>query len=83
MHYDPEAMTLSMDQIEALKRSSLNSGREVIDKMIKHIPVFDKKTTFSQEKYVKRKEQKFCAGSNLMHLDLPKFWNCILKRGSK
>lgn len=59
LHYDPEAMTLSMDQIEALKRSSLNSGREVIDKMIQAHSSFDKKTTFSQEKYVKRKEQKF------------------------
>lgn len=57
--YDPQAMKLTMAEIEALKRSSVDAGREVISSMIKAHSSFDKKTTFSQEKYVKRKEQKF------------------------
>lgn len=57
--YDPQAMKLTMAEIEALKRSSVDAGREVIFSMIKAHSSFDKKTTFSQEKYVKRKEQKF------------------------
>ncbi|VVT54367.1 uncharacterized protein SAPINGB_P004040 [Magnusiomyces paraingens] len=57
--YDPDAMKLSMAEIEALKRTSVDSGREVIQKMIAAHTSFDKKTTFSQEKYIKRKEQKF------------------------
>lgn len=57
--YDPTAMKLSMAEIEALKRASVDSGREVIQQMIAAHTSFDKKTTFSQEKYIKRKEQKF------------------------
>lgn len=56
---DPTAQTLSMQDIEALKKASTDGGREIIDKMVSSHSAFQKKTQFSQEKYIKRKEQKF------------------------
>lgn len=53
--------TLSKDEIDALKESGATSsiGQQIIDKMIAGHEGFDKKTIFSQQKYLKRKQQKF------------------------
>lgn len=56
---DPTAQTLSMEEIEALKKNSQDGGREIIERVVSSHVAFDKKTTFSQEKYLKRKQQKF------------------------
>lgn len=56
---DPTAQTLSMKDIEQLKKQDTNGGRSLIDKVISGHVAFDKKTQFSKEKYMKRKEQKF------------------------
>lgn len=56
---DPSAQQLTMDEIEELKKNSADGGRELVDKVISSHSAFQKKTTFSQEKYIKRKEQKF------------------------
>lgn len=56
---DPSAQQLTMDEIEELKKASADGGRELIDKVINSHTAFQKKTTFSQEKYIKRKEQKY------------------------
>ena len=49
---------LSSEEIEYLKSQSM-SGSEIISRMIESHGNFDKKTIHSQEKYLKRKKQKF------------------------
>ncbi|KAG0667857.1 tRNA (adenine(58)-N(1))-methyltransferase non-catalytic subunit trm6 [Maudiozyma exigua] len=49
---------MTSDDIEALKKQS-TSANEIISKIIESHGTFDKKTLFSQEKYLKRKKQKF------------------------
>lgn len=49
---------LSTEDIERLKQKSVAS-QEIISQMIKSHGSFDKKTVFSQEKYLQRKQRKF------------------------
>lgn len=49
---------MTTEKIESLKKQS-TSGNEIISKIIESHGTFDKKTVFSQEKYLKRKKQKF------------------------
>ncbi|CCG23071.1 Gcd10 protein [Candida orthopsilosis Co 90-125] len=53
--------TLTNDEIDELKKSGASSqvGQLIIEKMIANHGGFDKKTIFSQEKYLKRKQSKF------------------------
>ncbi|KAA8912927.1 hypothetical protein TRICI_003309 [Trichomonascus ciferrii] len=55
---DPSVQKLSTEEIEDLKRKGY-SGQEIVDLVIKSHGSFDKKTAFSQEKYLKRKQRKF------------------------
>lgn len=55
---DPSVQAMSMADIEALKKEGL-SGQDLINKVMESHASFDKKTTFSKEKYLKRKQQKF------------------------
>lgn len=52
---------LDMDDIEKLKKSGASSdiGQKIIEQMIAGHGGFDKKTIFSQQKYIRRKQQKF------------------------
>lgn len=52
---------LTSDDVQELKTSGASSeiGQKIIEKMIAGHEGFDKKTIFSQEKYLKRKQQKF------------------------
>lgn len=52
---------LDMDEIEKLKKSgaSCDIGQKIIEQMIAGHGGFDKKTIYSQQKYVRRKQQKF------------------------
>ncbi|CCE86449.1 Piso0_004939 [Millerozyma farinosa CBS 7064] len=52
---------LSSDDIDKLKNSGVSSdvGQQIIDKIIEGHAGFDKKTLFSQQKYLKRKQAKF------------------------
>ncbi|KAK9366744.1 Gcd10p family-domain-containing protein [Lipomyces kononenkoae] len=54
---DPAVQKLSMSEIEALKKTA--SGEEIIETVIKSHAAFDKKSIYSQEKYKRRKQQKF------------------------
>ncbi|CCH40754.1 tRNA (adenine-N(1)-)-methyltransferase non-catalytic subunit [Wickerhamomyces ciferrii] len=55
------SQALTMEEIETLKKTSkgANIGEAIIDKLIKSHANFNKKTIHSQEKYLKRKQQKF------------------------
>ncbi|KAG7665782.1 TRM6 [[Candida] subhashii] len=52
---------LTNEDIDELKRSGATSkiGQKIIEQMIAGHEGFDKKTIFSQQKYLKRKQQKF------------------------
>lgn len=52
--------TLSLADIDALKAAAVGTlGQAIIDKVIAGHGQFDKKTVFSQQKYLRRKQQKF------------------------
>lgn len=53
-----DVQKLSTEDIELLKQKSVTS-QEIISQMIKSHDSFDKKTVFSQEKYLQRKQRKF------------------------
>lgn len=55
---DPNSQTLTMREIEELKAQGL-TGQDLINKVKSGHTSFKNKTLFSQEKYVKRKQQKF------------------------
>ncbi|ANB13779.1 Gcd10p [Sugiyamaella lignohabitans] len=55
---DSSVQGLSMAEIEELKKGGL-SGKQIIEKVKTSHSSFDKKTAFSKEKYLKRKQQKF------------------------
>ncbi|CAN6640693.1 tRNA (adenine(58)-N(1))-methyltransferase non-catalytic subunit TRM6 [Trichomonascus vanleenenianus] len=55
---DPNVQALDMHKIEELKKQGL-SGQEIIELVTKSHSAFEKKTAFSKEKYIKRKQQKF------------------------
>lgn len=63
--------SLSMEEIETLKKTSSGSnvGESIIDKLIKNHVNFQKKTKHSQEKYLKRKQQKFLRKFTIEYLD--------------
>ncbi|KAG7192146.1 tRNA (adenine(58)-N(1))-methyltransferase non-catalytic subunit trm6 [Scheffersomyces spartinae] len=52
---------LSNEEIDNLKKSGASSeiGQKIIEQMIAGHEGFDKKTVFSQQKYLRRKQQKF------------------------
>lgn len=54
----PDVQALKAEQIEELKKQGL-SGQEIIERVKASHSSFTKKTAFSQEKYIKRKQQKF------------------------
>ncbi|OWB74152.1 hypothetical protein B5S31_g3933 [[Candida] boidinii] len=56
-----EIQSLTPQEIEKMKKEGNGNsiGKAIIDKMIQSHSAFDKKTVFSQEKYLKRKQQKF------------------------
>ncbi|SCV67648.1 BQ2448_5259 [Microbotryum intermedium] len=52
------AQSLTYDDINAFRSEGL-SGREIIEKQIQQHANFDKKTEYSKDKYMKRKEAKY------------------------
>ncbi|ODQ68217.1 Gcd10p-domain-containing protein [Nadsonia fulvescens var. elongata DSM 6958] len=55
-----QSQTMTMEQIETLKKMpNTDSGRDIIDSMIKGHVNFKNKTLYSQEKYLERKQMKF------------------------
>lgn len=61
LHADSNAQKMTSEEIEELKlkKGGHEVTREIIDTMIKNHDSFDKKTSYSQEKYLTRKQKKF------------------------
>lgn len=82
------AQSLSMEDIETLKKtaSGANVGEAIIDQLIKSHETFHHKTKQSQEKYLRRKQQKFLrrftveyvSSSNLLQYFIEKDSNKVL-----
>lgn len=51
------AQKLTLTEIEELKKA--NSGKDIIDGLIKNNENFELRTDFSKEKYIKKKKQKY------------------------
>lgn len=61
--------TLSLADIDALKAAATGTlGQAIIDNIIAGHGQFDKKTVFSQQKYLRRKQQKFLRRFSLDYL---------------
>ena len=56
---NPKSQTMSMSEIEALKRQDTKSGKEVVAKILASHVAIDQKTAFALAKYKLRKTRKF------------------------
>jgi len=52
---------LTSDEIESMKKNDDITGTEIIDKLIENSASFNQKTEYSQEKYIKKKKEKYLA----------------------
>ncbi len=67
----PANQKLSREQIEDLKANMKNddmTGAELVDKLIENSASFSSKTEYSQEKYIKKKKEKYKINSNISWL---------------
>jgi tRNA (adenine-N(1)-)-methyltransferase non-catalytic subunit len=68
---DTAAQTLTMKEIEALKRDGANAGKELIAKLMLSHTAIDQKTTFSLAKYKLLKTKKYLRRFTILPLDVP------------
>ncbi|CAG97941.1 tRNA 1-methyladenosine methyltransferase subunit GCD10 [Kluyveromyces lactis] len=71
---------MSMAEIEAMKREAA-SGDAIISKMIESHKSFHQKTVHSQEKYLKRKKQKFAKFFTVEYLDSSGLLHYLIEKG--
>lgn len=71
---------MTMKQIEELKKQSA-TGKEIIAKMIESHGSFHKKTVYSQEKYLKRKKQKFAKYFTAEYLSSSAMLQFLIEKG--
>ncbi|OAP61673.1 hypothetical protein AYL99_03876 [Fonsecaea erecta] len=69
-HDDPTNQKLTMTEIEALKRNTMGSGRELIEKIMQSHSTLDQKTAFSLAKYTLRKHKKYMKQFTVLPLDV-------------
>ena len=68
---DPSRQTLTMDEIEELKKAGSGSGKDIIEKiMASHLGI-EEKTQFSLAKYTLRKSRKYLKRFTVLPLDIP------------
>ncbi|KAL1608462.1 tRNA (adenine(58)-N(1))-methyltransferase non-catalytic subunit trm6 [Paraconiothyrium brasiliense] len=68
---DPSRQTLSMDEIEELKKAGSGSGKDIIDKIMASHMGIEEKTKFSLAKYTLRKSRKYLKRFTVLPLDIP------------
>ncbi|OAL38100.1 hypothetical protein AYO20_02552 [Fonsecaea nubica] len=69
-HDDPTNQKLTMAEIETLKRNTMGSGRELIEKIMQSHSTLDQKTAFSLAKYTLRKHKKYMKQFTVLPLDV-------------
>lgn len=67
---DPSRQTLSMEEIEELKKTGTGSGKEIIAKIMASHMAIDEKTSFSLAKYALRKSKKYLRRFTVLPLDV-------------
>lgn len=67
---DPSRQTLSMEEIEELKKAGAGSGKEIIAKIMASHMAIDEKTSFSLAKYTLRKSRKYLKRFTVLPLDI-------------
>lgn len=75
-----DVQEMSMEEIEAMKREAA-SGDAIISKMIESHKSFHQKTVHSQEKYLKRKKQKFAKFFTVEYLDSSGLLHYLIDKG--
>lgn len=67
---DSARQTLSMEEIEALKRDSTDAGKDLIAKLMSSHTALDQKTAFSLAKYKLLKTKKYLRRFTILPLDV-------------
>ncbi|KAF2272748.1 Gcd10p-domain-containing protein, partial [Westerdykella ornata] len=67
---DPSRQTLTMEEIEELKKAGTGSGKEIIAKIMASHMAIDEKTTFSLAKYTLRKSKKYLRRFTVLPVDV-------------
>jgi tRNA (adenine58-N1)-methyltransferase non-catalytic subunit len=67
---DPSRQTLSMEEIEELKKAGTGSGKDIIAKIMASHMAIDQKTTFSLAKYTLRKSRKYLKRFTVLPVDI-------------
>ncbi|PHH50779.1 tRNA (adenine(58)-N(1))-methyltransferase non-catalytic subunit trm6 [Ceratocystis fimbriata CBS 114723] len=76
---DSAAQTLSMEEIEELKKDGKEAGRDLIKKLMLSHMAIDKKTQFSLEKYKLLKTKKYIRRFQVLPLDTPQLAQFLLE----
>ncbi|KAF2474175.1 Gcd10p-domain-containing protein [Lindgomyces ingoldianus] len=77
---DPSRQTLSMEEIEELKKAGTTSGKEIIEKIMASHLAIDEKTSFSLAKYTLRKSRKYLKRFTVLPLDIGMLTEFITER---
>lgn len=77
---DGSAQTLTLDEIEELKKNATGAGQEIIAKLLESHSTIDKKTVFSLAKYKLRKERKYLKRFTVLPLDSNILMECLVDR---
>ncbi|KAF2114924.1 Gcd10p family-domain-containing protein [Lophiotrema nucula] len=79
---DPSRQTLSMDEIEELKKAGAGSGKEIIAKIMASHMAIDEKTSFSLAKYTLRKSRKYLKRFTALPLDVGLLSEYVIEKES-
>ncbi|KAI9042074.1 tRNA 1-methyladenosine methyltransferase subunit GCD10 [Aspergillus affinis] len=75
---DNSAQSMTVEEIEALKKESSGAGREIIAKLLESHSALDQKTAFSLAKYTLRKRKKYMKRFTVLPLDVSLLTNYML-----
>jgi len=75
---DPTRQTMSMDEIEALKKTGTGAGKDLVTKILLSHSGLDQKTAYSLAKYTLRKTRKYLRRFTVLPLDVPTLANWII-----
>ncbi|KAK5001270.1 tRNA (adenine(58)-N(1))-methyltransferase non-catalytic subunit trm6 [Elasticomyces elasticus] len=77
---DTSRQTLSMEEIEELKKAGTDAGKGVIAKILASHTNLDEKTRFSLAKYSLRKSKKYLRRFTVLPIDVPTIANWMLEK---
>ncbi|KAF2203428.1 eukaryotic translation initiation factor-like protein 3 [Delitschia confertaspora ATCC 74209] len=77
---DPSRQTLSMEEIEELKKAGTGSGKEIIAKIMASHMALEEKTKFSLAKYSLRKAKKYLRRFTVLPLDVGTLAEYVLEK---